>query len=142
MKIEESHELCSALNPQGEDDLAARKMKAFVGPVLSRTIRRRAPLCMCTSAPRANKDVVAHTARLAHLQLNDEQVERIVPDFDKMLKFVDSINQLELDESTDAKSSARAVSGDEQRADEPVAFPYVFVFPLRAPCSDCIAHVF
>lgn len=105
-------------------------MNAFVAPLFrSIAARRSTSLRMCATTPKANREVVAHTARLAHLQLSDDEIERFVPDFEKMLRFVDSMNEIddsaaEKDSSTGGKEK-RAVSGEQLRPDEPISFPYV-----------------
>jgi len=109
-------------------------MSAFIAPFFCSIVARRSSsLRMCSTAsssPKANREVVAHTARLAHLQLSDEEIERIVPDFDKMLRFVDSMNEISDDSPSENDNSSgdaekRPVSGEQLRPDQPFSFPYV-----------------
>lgn len=85
---------------------------------------------MCTfGASRVSRQVVVHTAKLANLQFSNDEIDRIVPDFDNMLQFVDSMYEFGIDSIEKSKSllDELRVSGYFLRNDEPTAFPYMYV---------------
>lgn len=75
------------------------------------------------SSSAENKDIVRRTAKLAHLQLTDDEIDRIAPDFEKMLGFVEKINDLDLS-GTDPLETVAPLK-NVLREDEPKSFPNV-----------------
>ena len=69
------------------------------------------------------EDVVRKTAKLARLALTDEEVERITPEFDKILGFVELIK--ELDVASVAPMESAAELSNVLRKDVPEMFPNV-----------------
>lgn len=88
----------------------------------ARSFPRRAPLRMCTSI--GGRDVVVRTARLAHLRVSEEEIDRLVPDFQRMLGFVDKMNALQLADQPEVSASASPVE-NVLRKDEPRPFAHV-----------------
>ncbi len=76
---------------------------------------------MCASS--ANRDIVERTARLAHLKLTDDEIDRIAPDFEKILGFVEKINDLDVSGSDPITSIAPLQNV--LREDVPKSFPRV-----------------
>lgn len=111
-------------------------MAAFV-PLLAgvrcvRAVPRRAPMRMCASL--SGRDVIARTARLAHLRLSDDEIDQLAPDFQKMLGFVDKMNAIDLND--DAPVSASPLE-NVLREDVPRTFPHMYVIaPCRRPAAQ------
>ncbi len=123
-------------------------MITFVTPACFLRFATRAtsstqPIRMCSDGvPRVNRDVVAHTAKLANLKFLEEEIDRIVPDFDNMLRFVDSMNEFHIDsqEQNESSSVERRVSGNILRHDSPAPFPYVYVNKPFRHVVPCLAY--
>jgi len=64
-----------------------------------------------------DRSEVLHVARLARLELSDEDVERMVGELSKVLEYIDKISELDLDD-VPPMTHVREVTGA-LRADEP-----------------------
>jgi aspartyl-tRNA(Asn)/glutamyl-tRNA(Gln) amidotransferase subunit C len=70
-----------------------------------------------------DRDVVVKTARLAQLELSDDEIEKLTPEFQKMIGFVETISELDL-EGVEPMSRVEDTT-NVWREDVPVSFPDV-----------------
>ncbi len=81
-----------------------------------------------------SRDQVLHVARLARLELTDEEIERFGGELSKVLDYIETINQLDLD---DVPPTSHVVTVENAlREDEPRPSLPVGVALASAPASD------
>lgn len=85
---------------------------------------------MCYSS--VGRDVVARTAKLAQLELTDDEVDRLTPEFQKIIGFVDRINELDVD-GVDPMASAQRLR-NVLRKDDPTPFAKVYSNVTQESC--------
>jgi aspartyl/glutamyl-tRNA(Asn/Gln) amidotransferase C subunit len=70
-----------------------------------------------------DRDVIVKTARLAQLELSDVEIEKLTPEFQKIISFVETISELDL-EGVEPMSRVEDTN-NVWRDDVPVSFPDV-----------------
>lgn len=92
----------------------------LVDPNLRFRTRSRTLVIACT---KASREEVQRIANLAQLELSDEEVTKLTPEFQKVIDFFNSMNEVNLDgiEPMSTPNDSRNVT----REDKPVLFPDV-----------------
>lgn len=75
--------------------------------------------------PKVTRDVVLKTARLAHLEFTDEQIDKLTPEFAKMVAFADKMNDIDIsgvDPMARVEDTTNVTGSDEVKS-----FPDVYV---------------
>ncbi len=86
-----------------------------------------------SDAPEVGPELVAHVARLARLQLTDEEIAALVPQLSRILSHVEQVRTLELGA---APAPVAAADWNDLRPDEPGATLRVQDMLRNAPAHD------
>jgi aspartyl/glutamyl-tRNA(Asn/Gln) amidotransferase C subunit len=87
----------------------------------------RAPQCSrqlkWSASIHVDREVIVKTARLAQLELSDDEIDKLIPEFQRMIGFVDQLGELDV-EGVEPMSRVEDTT-NVLREDVPVSFPSV-----------------
>lgn len=99
--------------------------RALARPRLARPKLRilARPRTLVTACAKATREEVERIANLARLELSEEEITQLTPEFQKVIDFFNSMNEIDLDgiEPMSTPNDSRNVI----REDKPVMFPNV-----------------
>lgn len=92
-----------------------------------------------------DEDLVRHVAKLARLELTNDEVAAMAPQLARILHYVEQVQGIQVDETADPATCA-PITLDDLRADEPQETLDVHQVMRGAPASDgaffVVPHVF
>lgn len=92
-----------------------------------------------------DEDLVRHVARLARLELTDDEVSAMAPQLNGILHYVEQVQRIDVDDHADPATCAPVTLRD-LRADEPQETLDVHDVLRQAPATDgsffVVPHVF
>jgi aspartyl-tRNA(Asn)/glutamyl-tRNA(Gln) amidotransferase subunit C len=99
------------------------------GSVLRRSRSGPRAVCasraQCRASASVSREEVSRTAQLAQLQLTDAEVDTLLPEFQKIIGFIDTLSELDV-EGVEPMSRVEDTTNI-LRDDVPVAFPNMYV---------------